>query len=312
MQEIQSLSICCPSPNGCINHCKTCTALQYDHIYKNKYDSPCKTDHIEYWSDVKKRMRYALSKGCTTLILTGSNEPQQNFKWLETLYNVIQSLPDPFLNIEIQTTGAFIDEDYLKFLKGIGVTTLAVSTFNIFDDKKNREIIGCQSEKLCIQELCDKANEIGLNIRICINVTDQCFVPSIDSHNSELFTLPADQKLKDMAHSILHRCYRLHANQVTFRKMWSFPKTEQAKWIDKNTKHSDEFIQYIHYEVQEHGTLINYLPYGAGRYDYNGFSIVIDLDCMAKDTTNTNTRYYIIRENGKMYSSWDSKASLVF
>jgi hypothetical protein len=33
---------------------------------------------------------------------------------------------------------------------------------------------------------------------------------------------------------------------------------------------------------------------------------------MAKDTTNTATKYYIIRENGKMYSSWDSEASLVF
>ena len=94
--------------------------------------------------------------------------------------------------------------------------------------------------------------------------------------------------------------------------MWSIPKTEPAKWIEENTKYSDEFIQYISREVQENGTLINYLPYGAGRYDYNGFSIVIDLDCMAKDTENTNTRYYIIRENGKMYSSWDSKASLVF
>ncbi len=64
--------------------------------------------------------------------------------------------------------------------------------------------------------------------------------------------------------------------------------------------------------VRNNGKLINMLPYGAARYDYNRFSIVIDMDSMAKDETNMATKYYIIRENGKMYSSWDSKASLVF
>ena len=64
--------------------------------------------------------------------------------------------------------------------------------------------------------------------------------------------------------------------------------------------------------IKENGTLINILPYGAARYDYNGFSIVIDTDSMAKDENNAAIKYYIIRENGKMYSSWDSPASIVF
>ena len=33
MENIQSLSICCPSATGkCINHCKTCTARQLDEL----------------------------------------------------------------------------------------------------------------------------------------------------------------------------------------------------------------------------------------------------------------------------------------
>lgn len=322
MDEIQSLSICCPSPNGCINHCKTCTALQYEHDYENKYDSPNKCKHLEYWSDVKKRMRYALSKGCTTLILTGSNEPQQNFKWLETLYTVMQSLPEQFMNIEIQTTGAFIDEDYLEFLKGIGVTTLALSTFSIFNDKRNRDIIQCADKNLNISKLCHNAYALGLNIRICVNVTDECFTDKFIKYMNSFYERYPEAKCPDIfpqsefnkeTINILNRCSFLKANQVTFRKMWTNNLiSNEGKWIMEHCAHSNIFIESISTVVKEKGKLINILPYGAARYDYMGFSIVIDLDCMAKDTNNKNTRYYIIRENGKMYSSWDSKASLVF
>ena len=90
--EIQSLSICCPSATGkCINHCKTCTARQHTNPYKNKYDGS-HTECFDYWEDVKKRMIYAQKQGCQTLMLTGSNEPQQNRRWLETLYQVMQSV----------------------------------------------------------------------------------------------------------------------------------------------------------------------------------------------------------------------------
>ncbi len=292
-EVIQSLSICCPSATGkCINHCKTCTARQHTNPYENKFDG----NHIgcfEYWNDVIKRMRYAQTKGCTTLMLTGSNEPQQNRRWLEGLYLAMKCLHEPFLNIEIQTTGAFIDLDYLAFLKSIGVTTLAVSTFNIFNDKINRKIIECADKNLDLEILCDRAYRMGLNIRICINITDY-----------------VDMGAYNMG--ILDRCEQLHANQVTFRKMWSNDGTPEAEWIKEHCKHSEDYIKQLNDEIIKNGTLICKLPYGALRYDYKGFSIVVDTDSMAKDETNTALKYYIIRENGKMYSSWDSVASLVF
>lgn len=294
-EVIQSLSVCCPSASGkCINHCKTCTARQHTNPYENKFDG----GHLscfEYWNDIIKRMRYAQTKGCTTLMLTGSNEPQQNRRWLEGLYLAMKCLPEPFLNIEIQTTGAFIDLDYLAFLKSIGVTTIAISTFSIFDDKTNRDIIECADKNLDLEILCNSAYHMGFNIRICVNVTDY-ILPNGRYDLQEVFD----------------RCTELHANQVTFRKMWSKEGTDEADWINLNCTRSDSVLKCIKEHVIANGTLINILPYGAARYDYNGFSIVIDIDSMAKDTDNTATKYYIIRENGKMYSSWDSEASLVF
>ena len=314
-EVIQSLSICCPSTAGCINHCKTCTARQHENPYRNKY-SAGHMDTYTYWEDVIKRMQYARSKDCTTVMLTGSNEPQQDRRWLESLALAMRSLPEPFLNIEIQTTGAFLDMDYLRFLKAIGVTTLAISTFSIFDDAQNREVEVCADKDLSIEKLCEMACELELNIRICVNVTDHVFSKSF--YESDALVLNSGDKAKkdaillSEAQQILNRCAELHANQVTFRKMWSNPGTPEAEWIQANCTYSNDLLNQITSAVSVGGTIINVLPYGAARYDYQGFSIVIDTDSMAKDVNNQALKYYIIREDGKMYSSWDSAASIVF
>lgn len=304
MENIQSLSICCPSATGkCINHCKTCTARQHTNPYENKFHSS-HTDCMEYWNDVIKRMQDAQDKGCTTVMLTGSNEPQQDRRWLEGLYLAMKSLKKPFNNIEIQTTGAFLDKDYLRFLKDFGVTTIAVSTFNIFDDKINIEVEGNADKNLKIEELCENIYELGMNIRVCINVTDYVY-ENLDEYYDKGI----------IVHKILERCAELHANQVTFRKMWAsatHSTCPEVRWIYAYTKFSDLLLEALDRDVKNYGTLLGTLPYGAARYDYLGFSIVIDTDSMAKDVDNSSTKYYIIRENGKMYSSWDSPASLVF
>lgn len=301
-EVIQSLSICCPSATGkCINHCKTCTARQHTNPYENRYHGNHNLT-LEYWNDVIKRMRYAQSKGCATVMLTGSNEPQQDRRWLEGLYLAMKSLDKPFDNIEIQTTGAFLDWDYLEFLHGFGVTTVALSTFNLFDNKLNREIEHNADKKLNIESLCSDIKLLGMNLRLCINVTDYCGVGKITCDNDVRYAV----------RDIFVACKDLRADQVTFRKMWSNKGTPEADWIDNHTVWSDKILNEVKSLVIEQGKPLGKLPYGATKYDMYGFSIVIDTDSMAKDVDNSATKYYIIRENGKMYSSWDSEASLVF
>lgn len=303
--EIQSLSICCPAQVGCINNCKTCTARQHDNPYEDKYDGT-KVECFEYWEDVRKRMIYAQKQGCQTVMLTGSNEPQQNRRWLETLYYVMQSLPEKFVNIEMQTTGAFLNCDYIAYLKRFGVTTIAVSAFNIDDDVINRDIEENADKFLKLEVLCERITSAGIILRLCLNVTD---------YISDAIKAIEDPKSFDFASEVnrlLNRCEKLGADQVTFRKMWSVSGTAEAEWIKNNCKFDDYVIRAVNKEVTNHGTLICKLPYGASRYDFRGFSIVVDTDSMAKDENNFATKYYIIRENGKMYSSWDSKASIVF
>lgn len=300
MAEIQSISICCPSKGGCINHCKTCTVLQHENNYGDIYNG----NHMEtyrYWNDISTRLEFARDKGVDTLMITGSNEPQQDRRWLEGFYLVHKSLKNPFKSIEIQTTGALIDYDYLEFLKSIGLTTLALSLFCIDDDATNREIEGCADKNLSIESICENAQKMGINIRLCVNVTD--FVTQNDNTSN----------VKDRVRYIFDRCVALGANQVTFRKMWAANKTcEQGKWIYENCKLSEEIISEVKEEVKANGRYLNTLTYGAKRYDYRDISLVIDEDSMAQNADNQAVKYYIVRPDGKMYSNWDSKASLIF
>ena len=241
--EIQSLSICCPSTTGkCINHCKTCTARQHTNPYKNKYDGS-HTECFDYWEDVKKRMIYAQKQGCQTLMLTGSNEPQQNRRWLETLYQVMQSLPEKFVNIEIQTTGALLDYDYIQFLKKFGVTTVAVSTFNIEDDVINREIEESADKHLNLEILCQRITSMGMTLRLCLNVTDYILADIKAIENPDEFDFISE------IDKLLERCEALGANQVTFRKMWSADNTTEAEWIHQNFHNLQRFHLSLLHQV---------------------------------------------------------------
>ena len=74
--------------------------------------------HYSFYSDdMRKRLEYARENGCNTCMLTGNNEPQQNKDFLRVFSEINKSLRSPFLNIEMQTSGAYIDAEFLDFFK---------------------------------------------------------------------------------------------------------------------------------------------------------------------------------------------------
>lgn len=289
----QSLSICVPASGRCINNCKTCCSQMHPSKYDNMYHGTF-MEYARYITDLKERMEYSREKGCDVCMLTGSTEPQQDIQFLRDFWLINESLSRPYRDIEIQTTGAFMNGDMIEFLsKVIGVKTLCISTFNIFDEDRNREITQTKDNSLEIRNLCRIAKYYGINIRLCLNITDE-------------YTEDDVQKIFD-------RCTFLNVDQITIRKMWAPDNTsEQGKWIEEHCKHSDEIIAALEDEIITNGAYLNTLEYGARRYAYKGFSTVIDRDSMAQDKNNQAIKYYVIRQNGKLYSNWDSPASLIF
>jgi len=269
-------------------------------MFSLRYDDHF-TDICEYSSyseDMRKRLEYARENGCNTCMLTGNNEPQQNKEFLRVFSEVNRTLRNPFLNIEMQTSGAFIDPPFLDFFKhSVGVTTIALSVACLDDDDINKDMIQTKDGALNLKELCREIKKRNINLRICLNMNDD-----ILTHHS--FT----------PDSVIGLCSELGADQITFRALWSpDATTEQGQWIaDHVTQKTHDFIKALKDDIRAKGKYLDTLEYGADRYDYFGFSVVVDEDSMSQEANKTAVKYLILRPNGHLYSKWDSKASLIF
>ena len=293
--NIQSLSVCVPAKR-CINDCVFCCSKMHGADYED-----CFTDILSYASysdDLRKRLEYARENGCNTCMLTGNNEPQQNREFLRVFSEINRSLRHPFLNIEMQTTGAFIDDEFLDFFRqAVGVTTVAISVACLDDDAKNREMIRTKDEGLNLTKLCEAIRRRNMNLRICLNMNDSI--------------LARHEMAPD---SVISLCGQLGADQITFRALWApDAETEQGRWIASHvTDATHDFIRTLKQDIRSRGKYLDTLEYGADRYDYYGFSVVVDEDSMAQEERKNAVKYLILRPNGHLYSKWDSKASLIF
>lgn len=287
--NVQSLSVVVPN-NNCINNCKFCVSHMHPDDYKNQMDDNLPFFDL-YLKDYLKRLDFAQRNGCNTVMLTGNSEPQQNRKFLTYFGLFMQLMKHPFDWIEMQTTGALLDNNYLRFLRnhvGVNIISLSVSSFDQF---QNQEIIGCPVQ-INLEELCKNIKKYDFTLRLSLNLSDAFN----DYSPEELFST----------------CYEeFFADQVTLRVLYSNSNdTPQSKWVSQHAMNSDK-IKEINNFIKTYGTVLGKLPYGATKYSYNDMSIVLDDDCMGK-RNDDSYKYLILRPDCKLYSSWDDKASLIF
>jgi len=281
----------------------------HDNDYENKiggYNELFERDYIE-------RLEYARENGVNTVILTGTGEALQNKNFLNKFAEWNKNLYRPFHVIELQTTGVFLTDDNLNWLrKDIGVKTISLSVVDLFDDENNMNIIGVSTKlKFNLKDLCDKIKEKGFNLRISLNMIKPVKYQFINHLKLKPIFVGA-ATYTYFINSVLGRAKELNADQITFRKMWnSDSNTEQDKWVEKNAITDDLFFNLLSDTIRKKGKLIGKLPFGAEQYSVDGVSVVTDIDCMAKDIKE-ELKYIILRENGKIYFLWDCPASLIF
>lgn len=133
-----------------------------------------------------------------------------------------------------------------------------------------------------------------INVRICCNLTSEFNQGDI----------PYDEDF----YGYLKEAY--HADQVTFRKMYASDKdTPQGKWLAAHEfpkKEADGLSSSLKWFP-----VISKTPYGANIRDVQGMSVIYDEDCMGKNPDSDVKKFLILRPNCKLYSQWDTKASLV-
>jgi sulfatase maturation enzyme AslB (radical SAM superfamily) len=293
--KIQSLSVVVPAVK-CINDCKFCVAKMGDDKYKDQLDSN-KPFYDLYQKEYLKRLAFARDNGCNTIMLTGDAEPQQNRGFLEKFGTLNSMLEQPFRWIEMQTTGVLLDDGYLRFLRNhVGVSTISIS-LSSFSNGDNEIITGMKTP-VDIKYLCSEIKRYDFNLRLSLNLT-KYFVPYLAEYGY------------DIPESIIMKCKELGADQVTFRKMYtSGSDSEQDKWLKDNEMNS-EYINYIKEYIINKGTPLAILEFGATKYDVYGMSVVLDDDCMSQELKD-GYKYLILRPDCKLYSRWDTKASLIF
>lgn len=294
--KIQSCSIDVPpvvEGGRCINHCAFCVAQMTEENYKNQMDMNLPFFDL-YLKDYIKRLEFVRDNGCNTLMLTGNIEPQQNRHFLTYFGLFMQIMRHPFRCIEMQTTGVGIDREYLRFMRNhVGINTISLSLSNMFDDQINGTINGTPKERqVDIGTLCGWIKEYDFNLRLSLNLNCHYNERSYD----ELFRYARET---------------LGADQMTFRVMYdSGRKTKQDQWIEAN-KIDTAWLDGLYEFIRQQGKTLSILEYGQIQYDIYAMSTIIDDDCMNKELTS-DYKYLILRPNCKLYSQWDSPASLIF
>lgn len=293
--QIQSLSIVVPTEK-CVNDCAFCVSKQHSEDYgenRMAFNNPEIHKAIE---DYKKRLAYARDNNCNAVMLTGDAEPTQNRAFL-TLFGLLnESLSKPFRHISIQTAGAFLDQNYIEFLRdhvGVNTVSLSISSF-VYDT--NAEYTRAKA-RINIQNLCAKIKEAGLNLRISLNMTDHIY---------------GDEQ-PDPATIFKYVNHYLGADQITFRVLYSDqsnPDCPQNQWIKEHAA-TPEYIESIKNYIRENGRPLEILAFGQTRYDVDGISTVLDDDCMSTQA-KAELKYLVLRPNCKLYTKWDSTASLLF
>lgn len=293
--SIQSLSIVVPAEH-CINQCKFCVACMNDDnkAYKNQMDQNLPFYDL-YFNDYIKRLEYARDMGVQAVMLTGNAEPQQNRMFLKDFGLMMMIMNHPFRNIEMQTTGRLLDNNYLRFLRNhVGVNTISLSVSSIFNDRENCAVIDSKSLKsdpfINLEELCAAINKYDFNLRLSLNL------------NTYMQAAPEE---------LFRRCKDLGAAQVTLRILYSSHNdSSQDLWIQEHQLSETQIAALRNY-ISRYGKELAILPYGQKQYDVDGMGVVLDDDCMSTET-KADMKYYILRPDCKLYSKWDKKSSLVF
>ena len=289
--RIQSLSIAVPA--GCGNRCKFGVCYMHRNKFVNQIEQNTRFYDL-YEKDYINRMAYARDNGCNSVMLTGDGEPLFNREFLKFFTHCNRALAQPFRQIELQTSGQTLDDEYLRFLRntvGVSVISLSISALT---NEANRFYNNPVSEKywIDIDHLCSEIKRYDFTLRLSMNLTGGFEIG---------VTVP----------DIFIRAKALGANQVLFRVLYeNGGDLEPELWVRTN-RCGDKRVSEIREYITANGRALNKLPFGATKYSVDGISCVLDEDCMHKEVTE-DLKYLILQPDCKLYSHWSDVGSLIF
>jgi len=240
-----------------------------------------KPDQKLFYANMNKALRVSEIAGISSVLLTSKGEPLENLSVVDYCLRKFHLFPT-----EIQTNGLNLLPETINLLGDDRLNTIAISIDNLRDIYRFKDVY-----KHC--------NAIGINVRLTIIL-------------SNLW------KKTDGA-EFLVECYNLGIKQLTFRKL-SIPYkvtetlkcTDTIRWINNNNtnKHEEFLSAFKAYEKPEN--LIRNLPFGASVYSMGGIAVTTFPYCIQEFNNTEDIRSLIYHQDGHMYTSWSTPASILF
>lgn len=272
--QAQNLTISIPN-KGCDKNCPYCIS---------KITEPVETNYALMIRNTKKVIHVAEAAQVSSVLITGKGEPFLAYEILITFVCQFQNFP-----VEVQTDGkwlfdkSFDDTRILRELSEYGVNTIAISMDNLFDIYKWKGFY-------------KKIRSAGMLVRVCVNLTDMI--------DPKLTFKVFMEEIKTFA-----------IDQVLVRRI-SYPSSAKAneytEWIDQHTDDGRYDQMYGAMKAMEEATLIRILPHGAEVYDVDGIAVSFSDYCVQEANNTRDIRSLIFQEDGHLYTSWSSKASILF
>lgn len=272
---IGSLQITVPA--GCMNDCGFCVYRQHATKFKTKWQS----NPGEWSREIERRLRYAADR-VEAVMITSHGEPTINMLYISDVMEILNRFVPYLTHVEIQTSGVGLTEDKLDQLYELGVRVVSLS-LPALDKNKIIEIMKVP-EKYQYDPiaLCELIKSKGFTLRLSIAVTKWFDNFSLDYIIDQLETV-------------------WKPDQVTFKKLYGAD--------DMASQRYDEFVE--EFKSNKEYKQLELLSLGLWKYDARGMGIVWNDDCMVSKKQE-EPRYLILQPDGKLYTRWDSRASVIF
>lgn len=229
-------------------------------------------------SNAEKVKTVARAAEITSVLFTGKGEPLLCPE-LSTIASHFKDFP-----LELQTNGILLEEN-LDLLEHLEFSVIAISV----DDVSN-----LHSYEKVVKGIIER----GMVPRMTVNIVGEVGKASPES----IICVLAD----------------IGVRQLTFRRIVApeNPKHKKtAEWIDENSPLSvyNDFIKNLHSAMMIYGAkLIRTLNSGMQIWDVAGIAILISDYCIQEKSNGDDVRSLVFLEDGHLYTSWNSKASILF
>ncbi len=276
--KVNCLSISIPNM-GCDKNCPYCISKITGYINSNQY---------LFEKNMYKVKEFVKNIGCTSILLTGKGEPLMNLDCVNYCLSYFNDFP-----VELQTNGKILYKSFefgvSDFIRGLSNNGLNVIAFSIDDEK----------DIFKYSDMFKYIKDLGIVVRVTVIVHKGLKLYSVDEW--------------------VRICKENNIDQLSFRNLtvpFNNCESEQVKdtikWIYDNT-----YATY--YEALKEqlikiykNNIIRKLSFGATIYDCHGISVTLFDYCIQENNNDDDIRSLIYMEDGHLYTSWNSKASIIF